>query len=82
MGLYMTEQLCNEPTPLGPCTMKKGHEARWHRHHIYPKTEWIMRNEKGILLAEGSGINPLTAAISRNRKDGITLLVEIECDNG
>lgn len=59
-------RLCGIETPLGPCTMKKGHAAQFHRHVVYETTNWeIYDTGKGNkLLSKGSGILPLQYAIA------------------
>jgi hypothetical protein len=74
--------LCGIMTENGPCTMKKGHETRYHRHRTYGALQWELFETRGIhkrKLDAGAGINQLTAAISKNRVSGTNLVIEIKC---
>lgn len=71
--------LCGYPTKNGPCNMPKDHQARFHRHRIYNRVEWILRVERSDFELRGAGINELNAAIAKSRVVGSRLLIEVVC---
>jgi len=73
----MPREPCGVPTPLGPCTMPAGHEATWHRHREYEGIVWKMVTRTSVI--QGSGMNSLTNAISRNKSLDHKLVIEVIC---
>lgn len=59
--------------------MPKDHQARFHRHRIYNRVEWILRVERSDFELRGAGINELNAAIAKSRVVGSRLLIEVVC---
>ena len=60
-----TDLLCGAPANGGPCTMKKGHYANFHRHRIYNEVTWTIRTSDGETLETGSARVPMNYAITR-----------------
>lgn len=58
----MPKQLCNHPTPMGPCTMPKGHRVEYHRHREYEVMDWEIRIGQNK-LESGTNRVPLNYAI-------------------
>lgn len=70
---------CGEATPNGPCSMPKGHKAKFHRNRDYkPPIEWQIKNEVNKVLELGSGRKELGYAMTYWLKKGIKLTIEVE----
>jgi hypothetical protein len=73
----MTDELCGKMTPHGPCSMKKDHATKYHRHRVFEVMEWELK--VGTKKIE-SGINrvPLNYAIkdALNKHDKFTIVVK------
>lgn len=70
----LTEE-CGYPTTNGPCTMKKGHYANYHRHRKYEEVTWVIETKDGVVLENGSARVPMNYAISRAFKAGHTEII-------
>lgn len=74
----MATDLCGVTTPLGPCTMRKGHSASWHRHREYEHCSWRILDSKGKVLDFGENIVPMNERIGFYRTQHKKLVIEIE----
>lgn len=75
------EETCGVDTPNGPCTMPKGHQAKFHRHRVYPNTVyWIIKSIhlRPNILSRGNGRVPLNYAISDALKTHDRIVIELE----
>ena len=74
----MTFTPCNVDTPRGPCTMVKGHKAKFHRHIDRHTIEWTIKDETGARIEKGRDKVPLGYAINRalDKKGSIIVYVE------
>jgi len=72
-------ETCGHPTKKGPCTMRKGHEAKFHRHREYNTVEWIIRHPKSrVILESGQARVPLNYAMTRQLDRHGSIVVECE----
>jgi hypothetical protein len=74
-------EICGEPTPNGPCNMRKGHEARFHRHRNHNHAiEWQIVNPVNKIISQGRGRNDLGYALTKVLRDPIydkfTIVIE------
>jgi hypothetical protein len=58
-------EICGLPANGGECTMPKGHYAKYHRHRLYQKVEWVISTTMGEVLEKGNARVPMNYAITR-----------------
>lgn len=72
-------EVCGAPTSNGPCTMKKGHEATWHRARAYKKTFWRIKAGDPIkIINSGEARVPLQYAITDALGQHDNIVIEVE----
>lgn len=68
--------ICGVETPLGPCTMKKGHSVEWHRHLVHETVKWTIYDESGEeKLLKGTGKIPLQYALAEAFEDRTNIII-------
>lgn len=71
-------ELCGEPAKGGPCTMVKGHHAKFHRHRNYKRAiKWTIKTPSHKIIKEGKGRVDLGYALTAIMKDHPTVHIEV-----
>lgn len=73
-------ELCGQPTSTGkPCSMPKGHSAKFHRYRDYrAPLQWVIKNQgTKKILEEGTGRKELGYAMTYWLKKGFNLTMEV-----
>lgn len=73
----MTRALCGHPTSNGPCNMRKGHNAPYHRNSDRRKPmEWRIKYDDKI-LEFGEGRVEFGYALTKYLEQHDTLVIEV-----
>jgi hypothetical protein len=70
-------KLCNYETPNGPCTMVKGHKAKWHRHIDRKRLNWHIHDQNNDLIHSGIDKVPLIYAMNDALAGSDKIVIEV-----
>lgn len=77
-SVTVANELCGVETPTGPCTMLKGHTAKFHRHIPRKRFWWEIADETGKVVREGHSRVPMQYALAELLDNHTKLVIKVE----